>query len=50
MTKKVCPRCYKEKWYYEFHLSGGTICATCFAETNPDSDKLLSNHKKGGMK
>jgi len=32
----MCPRCWKLKVYWDFHLSGGSICSTCFAETNPD--------------
>jgi len=32
----ICPRCLKLRIPSDFHLSGGTICARCFYETNPE--------------
>ncbi len=43
----VCPRCWEKKWYYDFHLSGGVICSTCFAETNP---QLCPNYRPSNRK
>lgn len=40
----ICPRCWKAKPYYDFHLSGGMICASCFCETNPE---LVKQNQEG---